>query len=141
VNPAASLKAPSPAAMAASVLSHEGRRKQILKAAREVEVCEKIKEHVAAILTALVDDMTQGIKDEVANDPRIQKRCMKPRRQLEKEIIRQYQREMSERRKEKLAVYNFVTSPRQPSPGCRQLRTQRSVQRCRRWAGEACCLR
>jgi hypothetical protein len=46
----------------------------------------------------------------VANDPRIQKRCIKPGRQLEKEIIRQYQREMSERRKEKLAVYNFVTT-------------------------------
>ena len=107
---AASLKAPSPAAMTASVLSHAGRRKQILKAAREVEVSERIKEHVAAIATALIDDMTQGIRDEVASDPRIQKRCIKPRRQLEKEIIRQYQREMSERRKEKLAVYNFVTT-------------------------------
>ena len=75
-----------------------------------MEVSEKIEEHVKAIATALVDDMTQGIRDGVADDPRIQKRCIKPRRQLEKEIIRQYQREMSERRKEKLAVYNFVTT-------------------------------
>ena len=110
VDPAASFEAPSPAEVAASVLRHSGRRKQILKASRAVEVSEKIEEHVKAIATALVDDMTQGIRDGVADDPRIQKRCIKPRRQLEKEIIRQYQREMSERRKEKLAVYNFVTT-------------------------------
>jgi hypothetical protein len=59
VDPAASLKAPSPAAMADSVLSHAGRRKQILKASREVYVSKKIKEHVEAIATALVDDMMQ----------------------------------------------------------------------------------
>jgi hypothetical protein len=100
---------PSAEQVAASILNHAGKRKAILKASGEVEVGEEIKEHVEAIATALVDDMTKDIMDAVGRDPRIQKRCIKPRRQLEKEIIRQYQREMSARRKEKLALFNFAT--------------------------------
>jgi hypothetical protein len=99
-----------------------------------LKVSEKIKWNVEAIATALVDDMKQGIRDGVANDPRwIQKQCIKPRRKLEKEIICQYQREMSERHKEKLVVYNFVTTTAISG----LLRTQRSVQHCRKWAGGA----
>ena len=52
--------------------------------------------------------MKQEIKKQMAKDSRIQARCIKPTRQLEKEIIRKYQREMSEKRKEKLSLYNFA---------------------------------
>ena len=107
--PAELSNVPSAEQVAASILKHTGKRKAILKASGEMEVLEEIKEHVEAIATALVDDMTKDIMDAVGRDPRIQKRCIKPRRQLEKEIIRQYQREMSEKRKEKLALFNFAT--------------------------------
>ena len=53
--------------------------------------------------------MKQEIKKQMAKDSRIQARCIKPTRQLEKGIIRKYQREMSEKRKEKLSLYNFAT--------------------------------
>ena len=57
-----------------------------------------------------MDDMTQDLRKEVSKEPRIQARCIKPRRQLEEEIIRKYQQEMSENRKDKLSVYNFATT-------------------------------
>ena len=101
-----SFNVPSPAEAAASVLKHK--RKQILKASRELEVSETTKEHVEAIAAAVIDDMTSDIRDAVAKDPRILKRCIKPRRQLEKEIIRKYQREMAEKRKDKVALFGFV---------------------------------
>ena len=107
--PAVRFKVPSPAEAAASVLKHPGKLRQIRKASGEVEVSEKTKEHIKAIAAALVDDMIPEIKDAVAADPRIQMRCIMPRRQLEKEILRKYQKEMSEKRKEKLSVYSFVT--------------------------------
>ena len=110
VPPAASFKIPSPVEVRNSILKSKSKTKQVLKASGEEEVSEKIKEHLGAIATALVDDMTQDLRKEVCKDPRMQARCIKPRRQLEKEIIRKYQQEMSEKRKDKLSVYNFATT-------------------------------
>jgi len=101
---------PSAKGLVTSILKHKGRRKQVLKAAREVEINENIKGHLNAIATALVDDMPYELRKEVAKDPRIQERCIKPRRQLEKEIIRKYQRQMSEKRKDKLSMFNTAST-------------------------------
>ena len=70
--PAELSNVPSAEQVAASILKHTGKRKAILKASGEMEVREEIKEHVEAIATALVDDMTKDIMDAVGRDPRIQ---------------------------------------------------------------------
>jgi hypothetical protein len=101
---------PSAQGLVTSILDQKGKRKQVLKAAREVEISENIKGHLNAIATALVDDMTYELRKEVAKDPRIQARCIKPRRQLEKEIIRNYQKMMSEKRKDKLSMFNTAST-------------------------------
>lgn len=95
--------------MTAGIFANKRMRKRILKAAREVEVNETIREHANAIATGLVDDMISAIRNEVAKDPRIQARCIKPRRQLENEIIREYQRRMSEKRKDELNMSIFAS--------------------------------
>ena len=46
---------------------------------------------LGSIATTLVDSMTHDLWKEVSKDPRIQARCIKPRQQLGKEIIRKYQ--------------------------------------------------
>jgi len=108
--PGVKVTIPSAAAVTSSILASNSKRKQVLKAAGEVEISEKIRGHLNAIATAMVDDMTSGIRKEVAKDPRIQARCIKPRRQLEKEIIREYQQQMSEKRKDSLNMSNFAAT-------------------------------
>lgn len=109
VGSAAEASIPSADQLVDGILSRKRGRKQVLKASGEFEISEKVRECLEAIGTALVDDMTFDIRKVVAKDPRIQARCIKPRGQLEKEIIRKYQKEMSEKRKEKLGVQQFIT--------------------------------
>ena len=101
---------PSAQGLVTSLLVQKGKRKQVLKAAQEAEISEHIKGHLNAIATALVNDMTYELRKEVAKDPRIQARCIKPRRQMEKEIIRKYQKMMSEKRKDKLSMLNTAST-------------------------------
>jgi len=100
---------PSATELVDGILSRKRGRKKVLKASGEEAISEKGRECLEAIGTALVDDMTFEIRKVVAKDPRIQARCIKPRGQLEKEIIRKYQKEMSEKRNDKLGVQQFIT--------------------------------
>ena len=77
---------------------------KVLKASGDVVISEKIREHLTAIATALVDEMTPGIRTEVGEDPRIQKRFIRSKRQIEKAVLRDYKRELSQKRKDRLNV-------------------------------------
>ena len=107
----------------ASVLQNH--HTKVLKASAELEnsspggslrrvvptvISEKITSHLIAIATALVSDCSFALRTAVAADPRIQARCIKSKRQLEKATIRKYQREMSEKRKDKLVLNEAATT-------------------------------
>jgi len=81
-----------------------------LRRAVPLVISEKIRDHLTAIATALVSDCSFALRRAVAADPRIQDRCIKPRRAMEKAIIRKYQREMSEKRKDKLVLNEAATT-------------------------------
>ena len=74
----------------------------VLKVAREGMVSDKIKEHLTAIATSLVDDFNPALRKAVAEDPRIQKQFIRCKRQIEKAVLRDYKRELSQKRKDKL---------------------------------------
>ena len=81
-----------------------------LRRAVPLVISEKIKDHLTTIATALVSDCSFALRTAVAADPRIQARCIKPRRAMEKAIIRKYQKEMSEKRKDKLVLTEAATT-------------------------------
>ena len=87
-----------------SMLKKPKQVEKVLKASGDAVISEKIKEHLTAIATALVDEMTPGIRREVGEDPRIQKRFIRSKRQIEKAVLRDYKRELSQKRKDRLNV-------------------------------------
>ena len=91
-------------AMVDSMLSKPKQAVKVLKVSGEAVISEKIRTHLTAIATSLVDEMTPGIRTEVGEDPRIQRRFIRSKRQIEKAVLRDYKRELSQKRKDKLNV-------------------------------------
>ena len=91
------------------LLASKKKRKIVCKLAGVEVVSEKIKAHLGIIAAALVSDMSYDLRGAVAKDPRIERRCIMPRKQLEKEILRKYKAEMSQKRKDKLVLMNAVS--------------------------------
>ena len=91
-------------AMVDSMLKKPKQVEKVLKASGDAVISEKIREHLTAIATALVDETTPGIRTEVGEDPRIQKRFIRAKRQIEKAVLRDYKRELSQKRKDRLKV-------------------------------------
>ena len=77
---------------------------KVLKVAGEVVISEKIREHLTATVMALVDEMQQGIRNAVAEDPRIQKRFIR----IEK-AVRDYKRKLAQKRKDKLNMFRAAS--------------------------------
>ena len=94
---------------AASLLSSKKKRKLVCKLAGVEKVSEKIKAHLGIIAAALVSDMSHDLRGAVAKDPRIEQRCIMPRKKLEKEVLRKYKAEMREKRNDKLSLMSAVS--------------------------------
>ena len=108
----AAVMEPIPEAAASAttrLLASKKKRKVVCKLAGVEVVSEKIKAHLGIIAAALVSDMSYDLRGAVAKDPRIERRCIMPRKQLEKEILRKYKAEMSQKRKDKLVLMNAVS--------------------------------
>ena len=87
-----------------SILTKPKQVEKVLKVSGEAVVSERIRGHLTAIATALVDEMVPGIRNAVGEDPRIQKRFIRSKRQIEKAVLRDYKRELSQKRKDRLNV-------------------------------------
>lgn len=94
----------------ASSVLEESSRPGSLRRVVPFEISEGVKDHLTVIATALVSDCSFALRAAIAADSRIQTRCIRSRRQLEKAIIRKYQREMSEKRKDKLVLNEAATT-------------------------------
>ena len=64
-------------AVVTNLLNKPKQVEKVLKASGDGEISEKIREHLTAIATSLVDEMTPGIRTEVGEDPRIRKRFIR----------------------------------------------------------------
>ena len=84
------------------MLAKPKQAKKVLKAACEIEVSDKIREHLTAKATAMVHDWSPPLRNAVTEDPRIQKRFIRSKRQIEKAVLQDYKRELSQKRKDKL---------------------------------------
>ena len=89
-------------AVVTNLLNKPKQLEKVLKASGAEEISEKIREHLTAIATALVDEMNPGIRTEVGEDPRIRKRFIRSKRQIEKAVLRDFKRELSQKRKDRL---------------------------------------
>ena len=94
-------------AVVTNLLNKPKQVEKVLKASGDGEISEKIREHLTAIATSLVDEMTPGIRTEVGEDPRIRKRFIRSKRQIEKAVLRDFKRELSQKRKDRL---NLMTA-------------------------------
>ena len=62
----------------------------VLKVAREGMVSDKIKEHLTATATSLVDDSSPAHRKAAAEDPRIKKQFIRCEQQIQKAVLPDY---------------------------------------------------